>query len=279
MRPVEPLGLSAKQWQFLSTPDRYVQAHCRSDRPLVTESTRRQFLTARDILTRLNGSNGQEARRGILLADDVGLGKTTVAALVAWVVACAGEKRKVRILAPNDVMMRRWIEEMDSHVAPLQECAKHLDAHTNRVKAGKVSRLKAGSIQVVKHSCAASDSILDCDLLFVDEAHRAKGEGTAFSIALKRQKKHARRVLILTATPFSIRLEELQRMLSLVGGEAAHGPVRSFSLALDKLYSGNTARSPEVVAERHMSAQRQQQQQQQQQIVWLMSHPHQMRVR
>ena len=250
MLPIQPLGLSAKQWQFLLAPDRYVQASCRSDRPLVTESTRRQFLTARDILTRLNGSNGQEARRGILLADDVGLGKTTVAALVAWVVASAGKKRNVRILAPNDVMMRRWVEEMESHVWPLQECAKHLEVHANRVKAGRVGRLKAGSIQVVKHSYAASDSILDCDLLIVDEAHRAKGEGTAFSTALKRQKKHARRVLILTATPFSIRLEELQRMLTLVGGEAAHSAVRSFSRALDNLYSGNTARSPEVVAER-----------------------------
>ena len=91
---------------------------------------------------------------------------------------------------------------------------------------------------------------MTCDLLIVDEAHRAKGENTAFSTALKRQKKYARRVLILTATPFSIRLDELQRMLTLIGGEAAHGPVRSFSRALDDLYSGNTARSPEVVAER-----------------------------
>ena len=77
-----------------------------------------------------------------------------------------------------------------------------------------------------------------------------KAKNTAFSAALKRQKKHARRVLILTATPFSIRLEELKRMLTLIGGEAAHDPVRSFSRALDDLYSGNTARSPEAVAER-----------------------------
>lgn len=250
MLSIEPLGLSANQWQFLSAPDRYIEASKLSDRPLVPESTRRQFLTARDILARLNGSNGEEARRGILLADDVGLGKTTVAALVAWVVASAGEKRNVRILAPNDVMMRRWVEELRSHVGPLQQCAKHLGVNSKRVKDGKVGRLKGGSIQVVKHSYAASDYILDCDLLIVDEAHRAKGEGTAFSSALKRQKKHARRVLILTATPFSIRLEELQRMLALVGGEATHGPVRSFSRALDDLYSGNTARSPEVVAER-----------------------------
>ena len=113
MLPIESLGLSANQWQFLSAPDRYVKASKRSDRTLVLESTRRQFLTARDILARLNGSYGEEARRGVLLADDVGLGKTTVAALVAWVVASAGEKRRVRILAPNDVMMRRWEEELD----------------------------------------------------------------------------------------------------------------------------------------------------------------------
>jgi len=250
MLPIEPLGLSANQWQFLSAPDRYVEASIRSGRRLVLESTRRQFLTARDILARLNGSNGEKPRRGILLADDVGLGKTTVAALVAWVVASAGEKRGVRILAPNDVMMRRWAEELQAHVLPLQECAPALNVRAKRVKARRVDRLAAGSIQVVKHSYAASDFNLACDLLIVDEAHRAKGENTAFSKALRRQKKHARRFLILTATPFSIRLEELLRMLSLIGGEAAYAPVRAFSRALDDLYTGNTARNHEQVADR-----------------------------
>ena len=250
MLPIESLGLSANQWQFLSAPGKYVSASQGSDRVLVPESTQRQFKTARDILDRLNGSYGEKPLRGILLADDVGLGKTTVAALVAWVVASAGERRGVRILAPNDVMMRRWEEELLSHVAPLQKCAKHLDVRAARVKARRVHRLSAGSIQVVKHSYAASDFNLACDLLIVDEAHRAKGENTGFSSALRRQKKHARRVLILTATPFSIRLEELQRMLTLIGGEAARGPIGSFSRALDDLYKGNTARSPEVVAER-----------------------------
>ncbi|MFI5455025.1 MAG: SNF2-related protein [Isosphaerales bacterium] len=207
-------------------------------------------MTARDILARLNGSYGETALRGVLLADDVGLGKTTVAALVAWVVASAGEKRGVRILAPNDVMMRRWNEELQSHVKPFQECMPALGVQANRVKIGRVGRLSAGSIQVIKHFYAASDFNLACDLLIVDEAHRAKGENTAFSAALKRQRKYARRVLILTATPFSIRLDELKRMLTLIGGEAAHGPVGTFSRALDDLYSGNTARSPEMVAER-----------------------------
>ena len=132
-----PLDLSANQWQFLNEPDRYVDA---SRRRLLPESTRRQFQTARDIMRRLNGSYGDRATRGLLLADDVGLGKTTVAALVAWVFACAGQKRKVRILAPNEVMVRRWEEELLFHVEALRERAPFFDAHRKRVKVGRVPR-------------------------------------------------------------------------------------------------------------------------------------------
>lgn len=250
MLPIEPLDLHARQWQFLSAPNAYIKANAVTGRPLAPESTRRQFATAADILARLNGSFGEPPRRGLLLADDVGLGKTTVAALVAWVVASSGEGRSVRILAPNDVMVRRWEAELLDHVVPLSKCAPHLNVRKNRVKARRVERLSAGSIQVVKHSYASSDFNLSCDLLIVDEAHRAKGDQTSFSKVLRRQRKHAKRVLILTATPFSIRIEELQRMLDLIGAEAAASPVRAFSRTLDDLYSGNTSRSPEAVAER-----------------------------
>src|ERR1035438_6692849 len=122
--------------------------------------------------------------------------------------------RSVRILAPNEVMARRWREELLFHVAPLQECAPALPVSRNRVKDGTAKKLSAGSIQVVKHSYASKFKNLACDLLIVDEAHRAKGEHTAFSGALERQKKSAKRVLILTATPFSIRLEEMLHMRS-----------------------------------------------------------------
>ncbi|MBL0156824.1 MAG: DEAD/DEAH box helicase family protein [Bryobacterales bacterium] len=179
MLSIEPLGLSADQWQFLREPqilECYVKSS-EADRPLAVESTRRQFKTARDILDRLTGQNPQ---RGVLLADDVGLGKTTVAALVAWVVASAGGKRKVRILAPNDVMVRRWVDELQFHVEPLNECATNLDARKNRVRVGR-ERLFDGTIQVVKHSYASQGRALGRDLLIVDEAHRAKGEDTWFS--------------------------------------------------------------------------------------------------
>jgi ERCC4-related helicase len=247
MPPIEPLNLYARQWQFLSDPHAYVEE---SVRPLVLESTRRQFVTAADILSRLNGSFEDRPRRGLLLADDVGLGKTPVAALVAWVVASSGEGRSVRILAPNDVMMRRWEEELLGHVEPMRKCAPHLDVRASRVKARQVDRLAAGSIQVVKHSYASSDLNLTCDLLIVDEAHRAKGDQTYFSRALRRQRRYAKRILILTATPFSIHIDELLRMLDLIGANEASTPVRAYSRALRDLYTGNTSRSSDVVAER-----------------------------
>lgn len=244
----EPLGLHANQWRFLETPnalERYVEARASTDRDRVRETTQRQFLTARDILARLNGSHGLQARRGALLADDVGLGKTTVAVLVAWIFASAG--KRVRILAPNEVMARRWTEELHAHVPLLRKCAPQLAVDVHRVK-GRC-RLDAGRIQVAKHSYASDGGNLACDLLIVDEAHRAKGEGSAFSRSL-REKTGKTRVLILTATPFSINLAELRRMLKLVGGESASSPVRKFSDALDTLYSGSTARNPADAAAR-----------------------------
>jgi ERCC4-related helicase len=253
---VESLSLSAKQWQFLSNPWKYVEASKKTDRELSLESTQRQFLTARDILARLGGCCGEKARKGILLADDVGLGKTTVAALVAWVFASAGEKGNVRILAPNDVMVRRWEEELKSHVELLKCCAPYLvGVDAKRVK-GAVKRLHPGSIQVVKHSYASGNNgskgnNLECDLLIIDEAHRAKGDGTNFSKSLKRQKQRAKRILILTATPFSIQLAELERMLTLVGAEhVALSAVKKYRSELDRLYTGGTAHNPEEAVKR-----------------------------
>lgn len=246
---LEPLGLNANQWRFLGNSARYVAASTATDRPLNPASTRRQFRTARAILERLNGSRGSEAQKGVLLADDVGLGKTTVAALVAWVVAGAAGGGRVRILAPNEVMARRWEEELKMHVPLLESCTKGLTVDEKRIKQQRAKKLHAGSIQVVKHSYARK-ATLACDLLIVDEAHRAKGEKSAFNCALKREGKKAKRLLFLTATPFSIQLAEFVNMLRLVGGGAACRAVSTFSRELGQLYACDTSRDPEDVADR-----------------------------
>lgn len=239
---IKSLDLIADHWKFLSRPDKYILAASGGDRQLVPASTRRQFQTAGDILGRLNGSEESEPRRGILLADDVGLGKTTIAALIAWIVARApgsdGKRRTVRILAPNDVMVRRWNDELIAHLEPLGQCAPLLDAQAGNVVPRRVAALRPGTIQVVKHSYAARGGGLACDLLIVDEAHRAKGQFSNFNAALNQKIHRAKRVLILSATPFSIQPSELNQMLKLIGAGSVSNAVNAFSNELKTLYKG-----------------------------------------
>ena len=96
---MDDFQIDARRWRFLDNPARYIE---RETGGLEIEPLVRQFKTAKEILSRIAGG------RGVLLADDVGLGKTTVGALVAWVVAC--QDKRVRIYAPNEVLRRRWAE-------------------------------------------------------------------------------------------------------------------------------------------------------------------------
>ena len=126
--------LDGRKWKFLNDPKQYAK-----DGDLIVEPLKRQFRTAKEILKRFQDG------RGVLLADDVGLGKTTIGALVAWAVACQG--KQVRIYVPNEVLRRRWAEELEKHVPMLEG----FGAREESIKQGNVKKLNAGSIQVATH--------------------------------------------------------------------------------------------------------------------------------
>lgn len=222
---MDDFQLDARRWRFLDNPDAYIE-HERGG--LQIEPLRRQFKTAKEILTRLSSG------RGVLLADDVGLGKTTVAALVAWVVAC--QNKRVRIYAPNEVLRRRWAEELERHVPML---SRH-GAQSNRIKQTYVDKLNAGRIQVATHHALVESHKKNrqnatCDLMIIDEAHRAKGDGSAFNEAIHNLGDRAKRKLILTATPFSLRLAELEQLLQFAGATELDA-VRRYAGELKRLY-------------------------------------------
>jgi hypothetical protein len=78
-----------------------------------------------------------------------------------------------------------------------------------------------------------------CDLLVIDEAHRAKNDSCRFARELRRQKDVIGNVLILTATPFSIAPAELGRMLNLVGADQnVADAIDRAGDALDTLWKG-----------------------------------------
>ena len=218
--------IDARNWGFLDNPAGYLNGN---ETDLQIGPLKRQFLTAKEILSRFNKG------RGVLLADDVGLGKTTVGVLVAWVVACQG--KRVRIYVPNAVLRRRWAEEFERHVPLL----KQIGASYDRIKASDIKRLNAGQIQVSTHHALVrshknNEQRTACDLMIIDEAHRAKGERSAFNTALSSLGGHASRKLFLTATPFSIKLAELEQMLRFVGAEKLDA-VRQYASELTRLYA------------------------------------------
>jgi ERCC4-related helicase len=223
---MDEFQLDARRWRFLDSPAKYIE---RGTGGLTIEPLARQFKTAKEILSRL--ADG----RGVLLADDVGLGKTIIGSLVAWVVAC--QDKRVRIYAPNEILRRRWAEELERHVPLLQQ----IGASSDRIRQGDVQRLRSGSIQVATHHALVSshgnnEQRTACDLMIIDEAHRAKGDGSAFNEALRNLGDRAKRKLILTATPFSIRLSELEQVLQFAGASNLEA-VGRYANDLKRLYT------------------------------------------
>ncbi|MGA3123396.1 MAG: SNF2-related protein [Polyangiaceae bacterium] len=224
---MDDFQIDARRWRFLDNPAEYIEREKTGG--LKIEPLKRQFKTAKEILSRL--ADG----RGVLLADDVGLGKTTVSALVAWVVAC--QDKRVRIYAPNEVLRRHWAEELERHVPMLEQ----IRASKDRIRQGDVERLRLGNIQVVTHhalvkSHGNNEQRTACDLMIIDEAHRAKGDGSAFNEALRNLGDRATRKLILTATPFSIRVSELEQLLQFAGASNLEA-VGRYANDLKRLYA------------------------------------------
>ena len=240
---MDDFQIDARRWRFLDNPAKYIE---RETGGLKIEPLARQFKTAKEILSRLS------AGRGVLLADDVGLGKTTVSALVAWVVAC--QDKRVRIYAPNEVLRRHWAEELERHVPMLEQ----IGASKDRIRQGDVERLRSGSIQVATHhalvrSHGNNEQRTACDLMIIDEAHRAKGDGSAFNEALRNLGDRATRKLILTATPFSIRLSELEQLLQFAGASNLEA-VGRYANDLKRLYALGDGHDVAAESKRLLSA-------------------------
>lgn len=229
------LDIHAKAWEFLrgNNANAYVTCYKRHRqdgwKQLAPATTKRQFATAKEILDRMN-----QGQRGVLLADDVGLGKTTVAALCALVFA--GKCKSVRILAPNEMMVRRWRQELEVHLPAIMRFAGHLklEGAARRLNS-HARRLTGGAIAVSTHQKAKG---LACDLLIIDEAHRTRSEHSNLARRIDKAGQSVGRLLVLTATPFSIDPKDLARLLHRVGGAAAAKHMKDYAAALTDLWRG-----------------------------------------
>ena len=168
--------------------------------------------------------------KGVVLADEVGLGKTIEAGLVLcqyW----AERKRKLLIICPAS-LRRQWASELlEKFNLPSQV----IDAKTyNQLqKEGIYNPLSNKQIVIMSYHYAArlEDKLVAemWDLVVIDEAHKLRNahrESNKMGQALKRA-LDGRKKLLLTATPLQNSLMELYGMSTLID-EHTFGDPKAF---------------------------------------------------
>lgn len=185
---------------------------------------------------RMYGDRPDHAPR-LLIADEVGLGKTVQAGLLVRQAWLAGRLRRCIILAPKNVCTQ-WQAELREKFAldwPIYDgrCLRRYDAATQSTVDTPVTRDAWAAEPFVimsSHLARRSDrrpELLDAepyDLVIVDEAHHARQKRTGGRVTpnmlmrLLRDLRHRTHGLILlSATPLQTHAMELYDLLSLLG--------------------------------------------------------------
>jgi ERCC4-related helicase len=169
--------------------------------------------------------------KGVILADEVGLGKTIEAGLVIaqrW----AERKRRILIVVPAN-LRKQWHQELQDKFS-LQGLILEAKNYNQMRKAGQANpfdltdRVIICSYQFAK-SKAEDLQRLPWHLVVMDEAHRLRNvykPGNVIGKALKEALAHAPKVL-LTATPLQNSLLELYGLVSMVD-DRVFGDLASF---------------------------------------------------
>ncbi|HOD40233.1 MAG TPA: DEAD/DEAH box helicase, partial [Candidatus Wallbacteria bacterium] len=168
--------------------------------------------------------------KGVLLADEVGLGKTIEAGLVIcqhW----AERRRKILVITPASIRKQWAIELSEKFNLPTTV----LDAKTHReqVKNGNPDPFKNNAVVVCSmHFAGAKADVIKqmpWDLVVIDEAHKLRNsyrQSNRIGQKIKWATEDRRKVL-LTATPLQNSLLELYG-LSLLIDERFFGDLPSF---------------------------------------------------
>lgn len=157
--------------------------------------------------------------RGVILADEVGLGKTIEAGIVIMQYY-AERKRKILIIAPSS-LRQQWSQELQEK---FNLPSTVIDA---KWMAGKKAIEKDG-IYICSYEFAnrnVEKLSAGWDLLVLDEAHKLRNfynnkKGIASSVA--DIAKWSTKSLLLTATPLQNRLEELYGLVEVVDPQYFH---------------------------------------------------------
>ena len=174
---------------------------------------------------------------GLLIADDVGIGKTIEAAVIARELLDRGEIKNLTVLCPPH-LAEQWQSELEEkfHIEAelvLSSTIRRLERDLPvGVSVFDRHRFTIVSTDFIKTSRRADDFIHKCpELVIVDEAHGctlsgAKGRGRQkrFELLSRLTKDPNRHLVLVTATPHSGNENAFRSLLGLLNNEFSNLP-------------------------------------------------------
>jgi len=159
--------------------------------------------------------------RGVILADEVGLGKTIEAGLVLFQ-RWAERRRKVLIIVPAN-LRKQWHQELQDKFG-LQGLILEAQSYNAIRKQERQNPFLFASGPIIcsyQFAKAKADDVkgIDWDLVVLDEAHRLRNVYKTSNVIAKTLKEALSRVhskVLLTATPLQNSLLELYGLVSFI---------------------------------------------------------------
>ncbi len=168
--------------------------------------------------------------KGVILADEVGLGKTIEAGILLsqlW----AEKKRSLLIICPANIR-KQWSQELLDKFF-LESIILESKNFNYYVKSGNRNPFKQNKIVICSFQFARTKAeliqLITWDLVVIDEAHRLRNvykPTNKIGNAIKDALSHSRKAL-LTATPLQNSLLELYGLVSIID-EHTFGDIKSF---------------------------------------------------
>ncbi len=173
----------------------------------------------------------------LLIADDVGIGKTIEAAVIARELLDRGEIRRIAVLCPPH-LAEQWQRELalkfhiDAELvlsSTIQRLERDLPLGVSVFDRHRFTVVSTDFIKTPRH---AEDFVLKCpEFVIVDEAHGCtlaggvgRGRQQRFDLLRRVTEDPNRHLLLVTATPHSGNEEAFRSLLSLLDGEFADLP-------------------------------------------------------
>lgn len=157
--------------------------------------------------------------QGVILADEVGLGKTIEAGICIaqkW----AEQKRRILLIVPA-ALRSQWSEELDSKFF-IESLILESKNFNELLRKGSINPFIQDKLIICSYNFAAQKehevSLVNWDLVIIDEAHRLRNvyrTSNKISNNLKRA-LYSKRKILLTATPLQNNLMELYGLVSFI---------------------------------------------------------------